>query len=194
MINFDGMKAEASRAGYPMLPEGPYIAEIRGINIEGSAPDQFLVIRVEIMEGEYKDYFTNRYKTESAGNSQYPAKYKGDFRLRIPHPQSSSQWPDTDKRRFNDAIYRIETSNPDYHWDGDETKLKGKAIGINMQAGTYNDKEYTRIGRLETVADIRQGLIKPMKPRKPSYSPDYQAAETTSAAAFTPAEDVEIPF
>ena len=192
MIKFDGMKAEASNSGrYPMLPEGPYIAEIRGTHIDGQEPNQSLIIRLEVIEGEYKDYFTKRYQHQAGG--QYEVKYKGDFRLRIPHPQSSSQWPDSDKKRFNDAIYRIEKSNPDYHWDGDETRLKGLKVGINMQKGTYNDNEYTTIGRLEIIDDIRKGLIKAMKPRKPSYGAGYVSAESENGG-FTPVEDVEIPF
>jgi len=195
MINFEGMKAEASTKKYPMLPEGPYIAEIRGTHIDGNVPDQSLVIRVEVTEGEFKDYFTKRYQSDSAAGGQYAVKYKGDYRLRIPHPQSSSQYPDSDKRRFNDAIYRIEKSNPDYHWDGDETKLKGLKVGINMQKGSYNGSEYTQIGRLEIVDDIRQGRISAMPPKKPRFSPDYAGGgSAASGSAFTPVEDVEIPF
>lgn len=192
MISFEGMKAEASSAGYPMLPAGPYIAKITGVHIDGEAPNQSLVIRTEITEGEYKDYFTKRYQNDSQG--KYTAKYKGDYRLRIPHPASNSAYPESDKRRFNDAIFRIETSNPGYHFDGDEKKFIGKAVGINMQAGTYNDAPFTTIGRFETVDDIRKGLIKEMKPKKPRYSDDYQAPQEAAPAGFTPVEDVEIPF
>lgn len=195
MISYEGMKAEASTAKYPMLPEGPQIAEIRGTNIEGAAPNQTLVIRVEVTEGEYKDYFTKRYQHDKEAGGQYEVRYKGDYRLRIPHPQSSSQYPDTDKKRFNDAIYRIEKCNPDYHWDGDETRLKGLKIGINMQKGTYNGSEYTTIGRFEIIDDIRKGLVTAMRPKKPRTSPDYQAQSEDAAPAstWTPVE-VEIPF
>lgn len=196
MINFEGMKAEASSSGkYPMLPEGPYVAEIRGTNIEGSAPNQTLVIRVDVAEGDYKDYFTKRFKADSAAGGQYAVKYKGDYRLRIPHPQSSSQYPDSDKRKFNDMIFRVEKSNQDYHWDGDETKLKGLRVGINMQKGTYNDSEYTQIGRLEIVDDVRAGRVGTMRPKAPRYSDNYSGTTaSTGGAAFTPVEDVEIPF
>lgn len=195
MISYEGMKSEASGQGYAMLPEGPYIAKITAVKIDGAAPNQSLVIRTEITEGDYKDYFTKRFQAESAQEGRtFPPKYKGDFRLRIPHPQSSSQWPESDKRKLNDAIYRIENSNPGYHWDGDENKLVGKAVGINMQLGTFNDREYTQIGRFEIVEDIRKGLIKTMKPKKPAYSSDYgQQAAPAVPAGFTPAEE-EIPF
>ena len=194
MITFDGMKAEASGTGaYAMLPEGPYIAKILGVHIEGQTPDQNLIIRLDISEGEYKDYYTKRYKHDSEAGGQYTVKYKGDFRLRIPHPQSSSQYPDSDKKKFNDALWRIEKSNPDFHWDGDENKLKGLSVGINVQKGTFNDKEFTTIGRLEIIDDIRAGNVSAMRPKKPRYSQDYTAT-TGPAAGLTPVEDVEIPF
>lgn len=199
MIKFEGMKAEAGNGGaYPMLPEGPYIAEIKAVKIDGEEPNQSLIIRVDITEGEYKEYFSKRYAMESGkSDSQYPAKYKGDYRLRIPHPQSNSQWPDSDKRKFNDMIFRVEQSNDGFHWDGDERKLIGKKVGINMQLNTFNDKEYTKIGRFEVVEDIRRNMIKPMRHGNPRYSDDYigtQNTESTGSAAFTPVEDVEIPF
>jgi len=196
VINFDGMKAEASGNKYPMLPEGPYIAEVKGVHIEGQAPNQTLILRLEVTEGEYKDYFTKRYQNDSQSGGQYAAKYKGDYRLRIPHPQSNSQYPDSDKRRFNDAIYRLEKSNPDYHFSGDENSMKGLKVGINMQTCTFNDNPYTQIGRLEIVDDIRKGLVKAMPPRKPRYSQDYVGTQNPVPAAggFTPVEDVEIPF
>jgi len=199
MISFDGMKAEAQGTGaYPMLPAGAYIAEIKAVKIDGDAPDQSLILRIDITEGEYKDYFSKRYSAESANkDSRFPAKYKGDYRLRIPHPQSSSKYPDSDKRRFNDAVYRIEKSNPDYHFDGEEKRLVGKKVGINMQLNWFNDKEYTKIGRLEIVDDIRGGLVKAMNPGKPRFSDDYigtQNAGGGAGSAFTPVEDVEIPF
>lgn len=190
MIHFDGMKAEEQKSeSYPQLPEGPYIAQINNVKIDGTEPDQTLILRIEVTEGEYAGYFTKRYQHDSERGGQFAVKYKGDYRLRIPHPNSSSQYPDSDKKRFNDMIFRVEKSNPDFHWDGDENKLKGKAIGINMQKDTYNGNEFTRIGRLETVSEIRAGNVRTMKPRKPREDNQAEAAPT-----FTPVENVELPF
>lgn len=198
MINYDGMKAEASRSAFEMLPEGAYVAKITAVKIDGETPNQNLIIRVDIAEGEHKDYFTKRYQAENTGNSRFPAKYRGDYRLRIPNPASDSKYPESDKRQMNDAIYRIESSNPGFHFDGDEKKLVGKAVGITMRLGTYNDKPFTVIGRFETVSDVKDGLCKKMAPKQPSWSPDYLAAKEQAEAAvpagFTPVENEEIPF
>ncbi len=198
MINYEGMKAEANtNGGYEMLPEGAYIAKVSNVKIEGTAPDQTLVLRMDVAEGEYKDYFMKRYKYESQGTSRFPAKYRGDYRLRIPNKANTrDQWPSTTLRRMNGAIWCFEVSNPDFHWDGDETKLVGKFVGINMQLGTYNDKPFTRIGRLEAVEDIKNGTVKKMKHREAAYSDDYKSQTETTAvpADFIQVEDEEVPF
>lgn len=195
MIKYDGMKAEATVLAYPMLPEGGYVATVKNVKIDGTVPNQTLVIRVDVSEGEQAGYFKKRFDHDNANkNSRFHAKYKGDYRLRIPHEDSDSQYPESDIRRFNDAIWRFEKSNPDFHWDGDETKLIGKTIGINMQAGTYNDSPFTTIGRLEIADDVRRGSCGTMKPRKPAYSRDYQA-QKDAEAGFTPVEDdSDVPF
>jgi hypothetical protein len=46
-----------------------------------------------------------------------------------------------------------------------------------------------RIGRLETVSEIRAGNVRNMKPRKPREDNQAEAAPT-----FTPVENVELPF
>lgn len=205
MKAYQGFKAEASVGNaYPQLEPGPYIAAIRAVKLEGAEPDQTLILRMEVIEGPAAGYFTKRYAHDSANAGQYEAKYKGDFRLRVPNlDNQADQYPQTTLRRFQDAIYRIESSNPGYRWDWNEQGLIGKTVGISMQEGAFNDTVYTAIGRLETVDDIRQGRVGVMKPRKPRYSNDYvgagnsgsvEAAGGGSAAAFTPVEIADLPF
>ena len=192
MKQFEGFKSEASSAAYPMLPEGPYVAVIKAVKIDGQEPDQTLVIRVDVSEGEHAKYFTNRYEHDKAAGGQYEVKYKGDYRLRIPNPRNTKAlYPETDRRRFNDAIFRVEQSNPGYTWDWDENKLVGKTVGINMQAGEYNGAPYTTIGRFETANDVRNGIVKAMKPRKPRGE---VASAPASEPAFTQVDNVDIPF
>ena len=176
MRAFNGFKSEANSKGFGQLPAGAYVAQIKAVKIDGQEPDQSLIIRVDITEGEYAGYYTKRFQNDSQNDrSRYPARYKGDFRLRIPNENNKrAMYPESDIRRFNDAIYRIENSNPGYHWDWNEQGLKGLMIGISVRQGTYNGSEFTRIARLETVDDVRQGLVKPMAPMEPrsdAYEP-----------------------
>ena len=190
MIKYDGMKAQPFSSAYPMLPAGPYVAKVMAVNIDGSVPNQTLVLRMEIIEGEQKDYFRKKYEHDKESGGKFPPKYRGDFKLRVPHPDSSSQYPESDRRKFEDAIWRIEQSNSGYHFDGEEKGLVGKTVGISVQEGSYNDKPFTSIARLETVEDVREGRVKVMTPRKPAYSADHQAPQPV----YTPVEPDDIPF
>lgn len=175
MKPFEGFKSESSSKAFAMLPEGAYVATIKAAKVEGSEPDQSLIIRVDVAEGEWTGYFTKRYQHDSEFSNKYQPRYKGDFRLRIPNPANKkAMFPESDVRRFNDAIYRIEQSNPGYHWDWNEAGLKGLTIGINMQRGEYNGSPFTKIGRLEIVNDVRAGLVNtmwPQAPRSDAYEP-----------------------
>lgn len=168
MKAFDGFKSEASKRVY-QLPAGPYIAKIMAVKIDGVEPDQTLILRLDVAEGDYAGYYAKRYDSESQRkNATYKAKYKGDFRLRIPNPDNKKALhPESDLRNFNDAIYRIEQSNPGYHWDWNEKGLAGLMIGINVQQGTYNGSQFTKIAKLEIVDEIRRGLVKPLAPMEP---------------------------
>ena len=67
-------------------------------------------------------------------------------------------------------MWCVAESNPGFHWDWDEKKLTGKMIGINIRKRLYNyngqDRETTEIGQFEVVQDVRDGKVKPMKPRE----------------------------
>lgn len=192
MKPISGYKAEAPGTSYPMLPKGLYIAKISDAKVEGDEPDQQLVIRVDITEGEYTGYYTKRYKNDSQGGGRWEAKYKGDIRLQIPDERNTRrQHTEWDLNKFNKAMWAIEDSNDGYHWDWNEKGLKGKAVGINVRQGTFNGNPYTSIGRLESVKWIRDGKAKPMG----DMAPRGDSQPTASVqGGFTPVEDEEIPF
>lgn len=192
MKPIDGFKAEAPRAGYPMLPKGLYIAKIKKARVDGAEPDQQLVLRVDICEGEYTGYYTSRYNSEKAAGGQYEVKYKGDFRIQIPNSANPRrEHPEWDLSKFNNAIWAIEDSNDGFHWGWEEKSLEGLTVGINVRQGTFNGSPYTSIGRLESVKRIRDGRCKVMQDMAPRSSGE---ATVTAAPTFTPVEDDDIPF
>ena len=195
MKQYEGFKSEASGKKYPMLPAGTYVAGIKNVKIDGDEPDQQLVLRLDIIEGEYAGYYTKRYENDSQGagyEQQYQAKYKGDLRIQVPNPDNTKRsHPEWDVRIFNNAIYCIEQSNPGYKWDWDEKKLKGKTVGINVREGTYNGNVYTQIGRLEVAEDVRKGIVETMKPKKPS---GQTVTGVDAQTGFTGVETDELPF
>lgn len=200
MKPINGFKAEAPTTGYPMLPKGIYTAVIQNVMIEGTAPDQRLVLRIDITEGEHAGYYTKRYHSESSsGSSRYAVKYKGDYRIQIPDQGNTKrEHYDWDLRSFNNAIWAIEDSNDGYHWDWNEMGLKGKAVGINVRQGSYNGSPYTQIGRLESIKMMREGKVKQMQDMKPRFDGDRagEAVQVTTGSTvpgFT-VSDEEVPF
>ena len=200
MKKFEGFKSEASGKKFPMLPAGAYVAGIKNVKIDGTEPDQQLVLRLDIIEGEFAGYYTKRWENDSqnAGFQQrYEAKYKGDLRIQIPNPDNGKrQHPEWDVRTFNNAIWCIEQSNPGYKWDWNEAALKGKIVGINVRAGVYNGNEYTTIGRLEVAEDVRKGLVTAMRPKEDRSASAVASAPASAAgpAGFTAVETDELPF
>lgn len=192
MKPIEGYKAEAVSQGFPMLPKGLYVAKISAVRIDGTEPDQRMIIRLDIIEGEHAGYYARRYKNDIAAGGKFEVKYKGDYALQIPDQNNPKrQHFDWDLRTFNGAMWSIEDSNDGYQWNWNEQSLVGKIIGINVREGSFNGSPYTTIGRLESVKMIREGKVKVMKDMAPRTSGNTESA--AAAPSFT-VVDEEIPF
>lgn len=201
MAKIAGFNPQAPAKGYPMLPKGAYVAGIKNVKIEGTEPDQQIVFRVDIIEGEQAGYFTKRYNHDKENAQQYDAKYKGDFRIQIPNAANPKrEHVEWDEKKLNNTVWAIQQSNPGFFWDGDTDHIgqfKGKIVGINMQYGTFNGVGFTRIGHLCVAEDARKGLVPPMKDLPDRMSGDNAQTSVTAAAdpsGFTPVETEELPF
>ena len=200
MIKYNGMKSEAASGNMGQLPAGPYVAKVLKVEIEGDAPDQRLILKVDVAEGYYLDFFMNKFKSQYEKSSgKYPVTYKGVYRIRIPNEKNKNAlYPESDIRKFNDMIFRFEKSNEGFHWEGDETSLVGLMIGINMQDDEMNGTQFTRIGRLEIADDVRNGLVKPMKARERKGDawepPQPEQVQIDPKTGFTAVETDELPF
>ena len=199
MAKIAGLNPQAPAKGYPMLPKGAYVAGIKNVKIEGTEPDQQIVFRLDIIEGEQAGYFTKRYNHDKENAQQYDAKYKGDYKVQIPNAANPKrQHPEWDLKTLNNSIWCIEQSNPGFHFDGEhEMDLKGKVVGINMQYGTFNGVGFTRIGQFCVADDVRNGIVQPMKDLPDRMSGDDAQASAPAAAdpsGFTPVETEELPF
>ena len=198
MAKIPGFKSEAPAKGFPMLPKGAYVAGIKNVKIDGEAPDQQIVFRVDVIEGEQAGYFTKRYNHDKDNAQQYDPKYKGDFKVQIPNPDNERRRTEWDLKKLNNTVWAIETSNPGFKWDGDTDHIgqfKGKTVGINMQYGTYNGVGYTRIGQFCVADDVRKGIVPPMKDLEDRMGDAPASAPVAAApAGFTPVKTDELPF
>ena len=190
MKAFNGLEIKKSVSASEPLPAGGYVAKILNAKVEEYSWGEVLVISFDISEGEYKDFFSKQYKE----NTREDKKWKGNFRLTV--PQESNQYFDSQKRTFGNAIWAIEESNPGYHWDWNESALKGKMAGV-----LFRNYEYDVEGRqgwstecctFVSVEDVRTGNFKHPKDKPLRNKTANNAIESNFSALDD--LDAELPF
>lgn len=187
---YSGYEAKKSSGFAQLPPVGAYVAEIQGVRTEESYDKtrDVIILMVEITEGDYKGQYHKVYEEQknSFGDN---VKYRGTFKL-TPYIDGDEAWV---KQRFEGNLWCVEQSNPGYRWDWDETKLKGKKIGINVRKNLYTgrngDRETTEIGQLETVDDVKNGRCRTMKDRD-----SRQKNHSSSVSSGYTEAEVDVPF
>ena len=189
---YSGFEAKKASNYAQLPPPGANIAEIQGVKTEDSYDHsrEVIVLMLEITEGEYKGQYHKVYEEQknSFGDS---VMYRGTLRL-TPFLESDEPWV---KTRCEGNLWCVQQSNPDYEWDWDEKKLKGKKVGINVRKCIYtgkdgSQKETTEIAQLETIEDVKNGKCRKLKER-------IQKKSGSSAASSEPTDvtdSVEVPF
>ena len=141
------------------LPVGGYVLKILDAKEEDNSNKGYnnkLILSFDIAEGEHKDFFAANYRAQASEDK----KWKGVYRITVPADDGSKE-DEWKQNRFKTIMSNIEESNPGFHWDWDENKLKGKLIGA-----LFNNKEYEFEGRhgfftnchsLVSVERIRSG-------------------------------------
>ncbi len=133
---------------YQPLPAGAYILRIMDAKNQTNEVGDYVHVRCDIAEGEYKDYFMNDYQSQDKEDKKWHCNYL----LNVPKDDGSEQdgWT---ARKFKTFTSALEDSNEGYHFDWDETKFKGKMIG-----GLFNIREYQKpdgtIGRVTNLAQV----------------------------------------
>lgn len=118
---------------FEKLPKGAYEVKIEQAKVttytgkDGSVFEK-LEIAFDIDKGEYAGYYRRNLESQQ----QEDKKWKGVLRIYVPKDDGSEkdQWT---KRKFKAIIQAIEDSNPGYHWDWNESGLKGKIVGCIFQ-------------------------------------------------------------
>lgn len=147
------------------IPKGGYIVKIMDCKEVKGDGYSYLAFSFDIAEGEYKGHFADIYKSNTDENK----KWKGIYNAFI--PQKNSQYYEDNLIKFKTLIVNFEESNPGYHWDWDETKLKGKLIGV-----VYGEEEFkpddkdviiiTKPRYFTGIDKIRDGKFKEPKLKK----------------------------
>ncbi len=175
--------ARVISGGFPQLPKGGYVAEILDCKEESKNGHSWLAISFDICEGEHKEHFKEQYKANTNENK----KWRGTYNAFI--PDESSPYYEDNLNRFKTMITNIEESNSGFHWDWDESKLKGKRIGVVFGEKEFETSEgdvitITECRFIRSVESIRSGKFK--VPNLKALNNDSRPVQT---AAFTVVED-----
>ena len=132
--NWENVKPAAERQ---QLPKGGYIVKILDAKVCTYTSDkgsfEKLEISVDIADGEFKDFYATDYRSQT----QEDKRWKGVLRQYIPTDDGSEkdEWTKSVFKAMTDAV---EDSNPGYHWDWNETGLKGKIVGALFRSEEWD--------------------------------------------------------
>lgn len=191
--NYKGQKAE-KRTAFEALPAGGYVAKIVGARIEDYDWGSVVIVAFDIAEGEQKGFFQKRFEADTSEDK----KWKGTYRLNIPD-EKKSKYYDSDCKNFNNFIFALEDSNEGYHYDNDESKFKGKIIGV-----IYRNREWewngdtgwtTECGAVTDVTSIREGKYRQLKDKPlKGKSAAVNNAPLTANDSTSILDDDDLPF
>lgn len=169
MRQFSDFKAQRT-ATREILPAGGYVAKIMDAKEIKYDWGEVILISFDISEGANKDFFATDYRNQTMEDR----KWRGTYRLNIPKDDGSEKdgWT---KRTFGNAIWALEDSNPGYHFDWDETKFKGKSVGVLFRNREWemngNTGWTTECCALTSVSDIRDNKFKMPKDKPLASKP-----------------------
>ena len=190
--NWENVKAASE---FVPLPAGGYIVELKNAKIKeyksqnGDSFERFEVA-LDIAEGEFKDYYANDYCNQTGEDK----RWKGVLRLYMPKDDGSEQ-DEWTKSRFKAFTEAVEDSNPGFHWDWDESKLRGKKIGclFRLEEWEYNGKTGKKAQPFKAVSveKIKSGNFKIPKEKLLEKN---ASAPTAPTPEFRDIPDEDVPF
>lgn len=126
-FNFEKKRSE----GFQALEAGGYVCQVLNAEILTYDWGEVLKIDFDIANGEFKDYFRNKYKN----NTNEDKKWQGTVRVNV--PDEGNQWYESQKKKFGNMIACFEESNNGWEWNWDEASLKNLFVGI-----VFGNEEY----------------------------------------------------
>lgn len=142
MKNID-LKNVEEATDFVSLAPGGYVCRITAV--EDVAEKEYLKIEYDIAEGEFAGHWKKLYDSKNFWGGNFIKSYKEKA---LPF--------------FKGFITAVENSNPNFIFDNDETKLKGKLIGLTLGEETYTKNDGTEgkrlyVGKPRSAEQIRKG-------------------------------------
>lgn len=193
MKKFNNYAETQSYQEFKKLPVGGYVFKVQQVRFEEgtNGNSDRIILAGDIDEGDYKGYF----KEQFDGNTSENKKWKGIITIYCPKDDGSEKdgWT---KRAFKTIMENFEASNPGFHWNWDETKLKGLVIGaIYGEINTVidgNQIKYVGQRTTTTVDNIRAGAYSIPKPQYKNGA--SETPSTTEDFISVSSDDEELPF
>ncbi len=193
ITNWD--KQEAEKEIVP-LPVDGYVCKIMGCEEKIYPNSSVLVVSIDIVEGDFKDYYANDYRSQTVEDK----KWRGNLRLYIPNEDKPGKYEESTRRRFKTFTNAVEDSNTNLKWTWDtlEKDFKGKLIGIvfRNEQWVWEGKEGWKAQpfKCTSVDNIRSGdfTIPKDKPHKDAQQP--QASVSGDYSDMPEISDEDLPF
>lgn len=129
MEKLNGWENANSYGDFKLLKAGAYKCEIKKVEEFKSSNDKkFVKISLDIADGEFKGYFTEKYKNDTRADK----KWSGIWNLFLEGYEQGSV-----NSKFKGFITSIEKSNQGFVWDWNEQNLTNKVVGI-----VFRDEEF----------------------------------------------------
>lgn len=215
---------QVNDGNFKSIVPGGYVCKVVSARVEDFSSCSILKVAFDIVEGEFAQYYTQRFNYAKSQNPN--AKWGGVFDVFIPKDDGSEKDGYT-KQAFKRFTTSIERSNQGYVWNWNENTLKGKLFGgvfgreqFKAQDGSL--KFTTKCRFVNSVDTIRKGefkipqdkLIKddgysqvyenysynnyPKPPRPDSIPPQYYPQQNTEIGDLSDFEEIlgngEAPF
>lgn len=178
-------EAQAITGEYEKLNAGGYICKIKSAKEEKSKTGKrMLVIALDILEGDKKDFFKKRFDEDTRAEKKWPA---GAVYRQLLEGEKAAGF-------LKGLITSIEASNEGFKWDWDEKKL------ANLKCGAiFGEEEYekldgsvgksTKVKFIRTVKSIEEGNFK-----IPEIKKLPQKGEAFEDFVNSVTSDEELPF
>ena len=179
-------EAQAMTGEYERLEAGGYICKIVSAKEDKSKTGKkMLVLALDILEGDKKDYFRNRFDKNTKSDKKWPAG--AVYRQMLEGDKAVGF--------LKGLMTSLENSNENFKWDWNEKKL------VNLKCGAiFGEEEYekidgsigttTKVKFIRTVQAIKEGKFKiPELEKLPPKGDAFEDFLSTVAS-----EDDDLPF
>jgi len=184
--NYDNTAAASVNNPYK-LPVGAYKIIILDAAVREEFGSEKLVLRFDIADGNYKDFYANKFKRQKEADSQTQPKWKGIFKQNTSGKSTFY---------FKGLIKVIEDSNPGFHFNFDESTLKGKKLGMVFAEKSFTNKQtnkeifYVAADTPISIADLEAGNFE-----MPNTNDKKSTNSAMPADMFdSNVDDADIPF